>query len=64
MYSTVNPAVAKSIMKRMNQEELNTELAFFEVELKKVQEGNYKNMLLRLQEFAKERYEMLRYHSL
>jgi hypothetical protein len=54
MYTTINPAVAKSIMSRMDGFQLQTEIAFFEKELENIKPGNLRTMYLNLRAFAKE----------
>ena len=59
MYEVVNPAVAKSIMSRMNSLQLRTEIAFFEIELEKIEGGNLRKMYLNLRAFAQRRLKVL-----
>ena len=62
MYNVINPAKAKSIMLRMNGLQLETEIAFFELELKTLEPGNTKQMYLKLRAFAKNRLRKLYAH--
>ncbi len=59
MYEVINPAVAKSIMSRMNYLQLQTEIAFFELELEKTEGGNLRKMYLNLRAFAQRRMKAL-----
>ncbi|MFN5416690.1 MAG: hypothetical protein ACK5B9_06495 [Flavobacteriia bacterium] len=59
MYTTINPAVAKSIMTRMDGFQLQTEIAFFETELQNIEPGNLRTMYLNLRAFAKRRLNAL-----
>lgn len=59
MYNVINPAVAKSIMSRMNGQQLQTEIAFFEIELENLNQGNARRMYLNLRAFAKRRLKSL-----
>jgi hypothetical protein len=59
MYTTINPAVAKSIMTRMDGFQLQTEIAFFEKELENIKPGNLRTMYLNLRAFAKRRLNAL-----
>jgi hypothetical protein len=59
MYTTMNPAVAKSIMSRMNGFQLQTEIAFFEKELQNIEPGNLRRMYLNLRNYAQRRLKSL-----
>jgi hypothetical protein len=59
MYTVINPAVAKSIMSRMNSLQLQTEIAFFEKELEDLKPGNLRRMYLNLRAFAQRRLKSL-----
>jgi len=59
MYTIINPAVAKSIMSRMNSQQLQTEIAFFEKELEDLKPGNLRRMYLNLRAFAQRRLKSL-----
>jgi hypothetical protein len=59
MYTIINPAVAKSIMSRMNSQQLQTEIAFFEKELEDLKPGNLRRMYLNLRNFAQCRLKSL-----
>lgn len=55
----VNPAVAKSIMSRMNGKQLLTEIAFYEKELHDLKPGNLRSMYLNLRNYAQSRLKSL-----
>ena len=59
MYNLINPAVAKSIMLRMDGLQLQTEIAFFELELENLENGNKRKMYLNLRAFAQWRLKKL-----
>ncbi len=59
MYNSINPAVAKSVMTRMDQFQLQTEIAFFEKELQDLKPGNLRKMYLNLRAFAQRRLKSL-----
>jgi hypothetical protein len=59
MYNTINPAVAKSIMTRMDGFQLQTEIAFFELELENIAPGNKRSMYLKLRAYAQRRLKSL-----
>jgi hypothetical protein len=59
MYTVINPAVAKSIMSRMNGMQLQTEIAFFEKELEDLKPGNLRRMYLNLRNYAQRRLKSL-----
>jgi hypothetical protein len=59
MYTIINPAVAKSIMSRMNGFQLQTEIAFFEKELQNIEPGNLRRMYLNLRNYAQRRLKSL-----
>ena len=59
MYNVINPAVAKSIMLRMDIFQLQTEIAFFEQELETLKSGNLRKMYLNLRAFAQKRLKSL-----
>lgn len=59
MYTTINPAVAKSIMSRMNGMQLQTQIAFFERELEDLKPGNLRRMYLNLRNYAQSRLKAL-----
>jgi hypothetical protein len=59
MYNVINPAVAKSIMLRMDIFQLQTEIAFFEQELETLKSGNLRKMYLNLRAFAQRRLKSL-----
>jgi hypothetical protein len=59
MYTTINPAVAKSIITRMDGLQLQTEIAFFEKELENLEYGNTRQMYLKLRAFAQRRLKSL-----
>ena len=59
MYTVINPAVAKSIMTRMDSFQLQTEIAFFESELENINPGNLRKMYLNLRAFAQRRLKSL-----
>ena len=63
MYNVINPAVAKSIMSRMNKEQLNTEIAFFEIELENLNQGSLRKMYLKLRNYAQRRLKSLTNNS-
>ena len=63
MYNVINPAVAKSIMSRMNKEQLNTEIAFFEIELENLNQGSLRQMYLKLRDYAQRRLKSLTNNS-
>ena len=63
MYTTINPAVAKSIMTRMDGFQLQTEIAFFETELQSIEPGNLRTMYLNLRAFAKRRLKSITFNS-
>lgn len=62
MYNSINPAVAKSIMLRMDGRQLQTEIAFFEKELENLNPGNTRRMYLNLRAFAQRRLKKLYSH--
>ena len=59
MYNSINPAVAKSIMLRMDGLQLQTEIAFFENELENLENGNVRKMYLNLRAYAQRRLKSL-----
>lgn len=59
MYNLINPAVAKNIMLRMDGQQLQTEIAFFELELETLENGNKRKMYLNLRAFAQRRLKKL-----
>lgn len=63
MYNLINPAVAKNIMSRMNGFELQTEIAFFELELENLVPGNKRSMYLKLRAYAQRRLKSLTFNS-
>ena len=59
MYNVINPAVAKSIMTRMDSFQLETEIAFFEKELENIEKTSVRKMYLNLRAFAQRRLKSL-----
>lgn len=53
MYYSINPAVIKSILMRMDKKQLQKEISFIESELEFLELGNIRSMMLRLRAFAK-----------
>ena len=59
MYNSVNPAVIKSILGGMKKTDLLKEIQFIQQELKSLEKGSKKSMMLRLHQFATNQYNNL-----
>ena len=60
MYNSINSAVIKSILHQMKFIDLVKEIEFMRSQIQVLEDGNKKNMFLRLYHFANERKDELK----